>query len=94
MQYVASCVLASVLRIMLVFSGVAIMLFNSTPNYTSLVWKTPRPVQGTREHILLWCEARTGLTLDEHGDVRVLDAKTWHERRERLEKLGGPPRTD
>ena len=58
---------------------------------TARLWKAPRPVQGTPEHILLWCEARTGLTLDEYGDVRVLDAKTWHERRERLEKIGGPP---
>ena len=39
-------------------------------------------------------EARTGLTLDERGDIRELDAKTWHERRERLEKLGGPPVID
>jgi hypothetical protein len=51
-------------------------------------------VQGTPEQILLWCEVRTGLTIDEYGGVRALDAKTWHERRERLEKLGGPPRTD
>ena len=55
---------------------------------TARLWKAPRAVQGTPEHILLWCEAHTGLTLDERGDVRVLDAKTW---RERLEKLGGPP---
>jgi hypothetical protein len=53
--------------------------------------KTRRIVQGTPEHILLWCDVRTGLTLDEYGDVRVLDAKTWRERRERLEKLGGAP---
>jgi WD40 repeat protein len=61
---------------------------------TARLWKAPRPVQGTPEHILLWCEARTGLTLDERGDVHALDATTWHERRERLEKLDGPPRTD
>jgi hypothetical protein len=61
---------------------------------TARLWKVPRPVLGTPKHILLWCEVRTGLTLDEHGDVRILDAKTWHERRERLEKLGGPPPTD
>jgi hypothetical protein len=41
-------------------------------------------------------ESAVSLLADGHerGDVRVLDAKTWHERRERLEKLGGPPRTD
>jgi hypothetical protein len=58
---------------------------------TAPLWKGPRPVQGTPEQILLSCEVRTGLTLDEYGDVRVLNAKTWHERRERLENLGGPP---
>jgi WD40 repeat protein len=62
--------------------------------YHAILWKAPRPVQGTPEHILLWCEARTGLTLDEHGDVRALDAETWDERRERLQKLGGPPVSD
>ena len=61
---------------------------------TARLWKAPRPVQGTPEQILLWCEARTGLTLDEYGDVHVLDAKTWHQRRERLEKLGSPPGMD
>jgi WD40 repeat protein len=61
---------------------------------TAQLWKAPRPVLGTPEHILLWCEAHTGLTLDERGDVRALDAKTWHQRRERLEKLGGPPVSD
>jgi len=61
---------------------------------TARLWKAPRPVQGTPEHILLWCEVRTGLTLDERGDVRALDAKTWLERRERLEKLGDPPLLD
>ena len=58
---------------------------------TARLWKAPRPVQGTPQHILLWCEVRTGLTLDERGDVRALDTKTWLERRERLEKLGGLP---
>jgi WD40 repeat protein/serine/threonine protein kinase len=69
-------------------------VLTASSDNTALLWKAPRPVQGTPDHILLWCEARTGLTLDEHGDVRVLDAKTWHERRERLEKLGGPPGMD
>jgi hypothetical protein len=29
--------------------------------------------------------------LDEHGQVRALDAATWQQRRQQLEKLGGPP---
>ena len=56
---------------------------------TARLWKAPRPVQGTPEHIVLWAEVRTGLTLDERGDVRTLSSAEWNERRERLEKLGG-----
>lgn len=33
----------------------------------------------------------TGNEADEHGNARVLDAAAWHDRRDRLEKLGGPP---
>ena len=29
--------------------------------------------------------------LSETGEVRMLDAKEWHERRQSLVKLGGPP---
>jgi hypothetical protein len=36
----------------------------------------------------------TGLEVDDLTAVRVLHAATWHERRERLEKLGGPPVMD
>jgi hypothetical protein len=34
------------------------------------------------------------IEVDEHGNARVLTAAEWHERRERLEKLGGPPVPD
>jgi hypothetical protein len=33
----------------------------------------------------------TGIELDEYGGVRVLDAPVWQQRRQRLQKLGGPP---
>ena len=33
----------------------------------------------------------TGVELDEHGLVRILDAATWQKRRQRLQELGGPP---
>ena len=61
---------------------------------TARLWKAPRSVQGTPEHIVLWAEARTGLTLDERGDVRGLSADEWRERKTRLDKLGGSPVLD
>ncbi len=46
--------------------------------------------QAIPERILLWTQVITGMEV-EHGAIRVLDAKTWEERRRRLERLGGPP---
>jgi WD40 repeat protein/serine/threonine protein kinase len=51
----------------------------------------PEPVQGTARRIILWTQILTGMELDSHGVVRVLDSKTWQERRLQLEALGGPP---
>jgi WD40 repeat protein len=48
-------------------------------------------LQGDPKRICLWIQVITGLELDEWGGVRVLDGATWHERRERLDKLDGPP---
>jgi hypothetical protein len=36
-------------------------------------------------------EVMTGLELDDHGVVHVLDAATWQQRRRRLEQQGRPP---
>jgi hypothetical protein len=33
----------------------------------------------------------TGMETDDFGTIRVLDAAAWQERRQRLQKLGGPP---
>jgi tetratricopeptide (TPR) repeat protein len=38
-----------------------------------------------------WVQVRTGLTLDEDGQVKPLDHSAWRERRERLAALGGVP---
>ena len=47
--------------------------------------------QGDPERILLWTQVITGAELDEYGQVRILDANTWQQRRRRLQELGGPP---
>jgi WD40 repeat protein len=55
------------------------------------LWQPPAPVAGDVERIVLWTQVLTGLELDADGVARVLDAATWHERRLRLNALGGPP---
>ncbi len=40
---------------------------------------------------MFWTRVITGLEVDDQTAVRVLDAATWRERRERLERLGAPP---
>jgi WD40 repeat protein len=57
---------------------------------TARLWRVPQ-VHGDPEQVLLWTQVITGLELDAAGNARVLDAATWHERRQRLQKLGGPP---
>jgi hypothetical protein len=52
----------------------------------------PNAVAGEVERITLWTQVLTGMELDDHGAVQVLDGPTWQERRRRLEQLGGPPR--
>jgi WD40 repeat protein len=58
---------------------------------TARLGSAPAPVQGDRNRLTLWAQVVTGLELDDDGEVRLLDAPTWGERRQRLRQLGGPP---
>ena len=58
---------------------------------TARIWKIPQPLRGDPQRILLWAQVITGLEADERGDIRMLDAATWQQRRQRLQDLGGPP---
>jgi WD40 repeat protein len=55
------------------------------------LWRVPAPLEGEAERVRLGIEFTVGLELDAGGAVVELDAKTWRERWERLQKLGGPP---
>ncbi len=52
--------------------------------YTEAVTTAARRIE-------VWVQVITGMALDDGGAVRVLDAKEWHQRKQRLEELGGPP---
>jgi hypothetical protein len=57
---------------------------------TLRLWEVPAPLEGEVERILCWTEVITGVEMDTDGVVHVLDAAAWHERRRRLDDLGGP----
>src|SRR5207237_1149031 len=59
---------------------------------TARLWPVPQPLQADPERIEVWVQVITGMELDAGGAVRVLDAEEWHQRKQRLEALGGPPR--
>jgi len=54
------------------------------------LWKI-HPLAGDPERIRLWAQVITGMETDDYGTIRVLDAAAWQDRRQRLQKLGGPP---
>jgi serine/threonine protein kinase/WD40 repeat protein len=60
------------------------------PDQQAQVWRMPAPLKGNPEQIRLWIETLTGMELDSGGALVDLDAQTWNERYDRLQKLGGP----
>ncbi len=58
---------------------------------TARLWEVPSPLPGTVKRSALWTQVLTGMELDDHGAVRMLDAEEWQQRRSQLEELGGPP---
>jgi WD40 repeat protein len=63
----------------------------TTTMHRAQLWAVPVPVPGEAERLRLWVEVSTGLELDASGAVVELDSATWQQRRQRLERLGGPP---
>ena len=55
------------------------------------LFEVPQPVEGDAARLRLWVEVITMRELDAGGEVADLDAAAWQQRRDRLQKLGGPP---
>jgi len=51
-------------------------------------WQLSTPVDGDAEQLELWTQVVTGMELEANGGVRVLDATTWLERRQKLNDSG------
>jgi WD40 repeat protein/serine/threonine protein kinase len=53
-------------------------------------WDAPAPVTDPLPRVRLWVQVLTGMTLDEDGAVRLLDAAAWQDRRRQLGQDVGP----
>jgi WD40 repeat protein/serine/threonine protein kinase len=58
------------------------------------VVRTPRPVEGEVERIVLWVKILTGKELDADGEVHLLDFDDWQRARRELQRRGGSPEPD
>jgi WD40 repeat protein len=67
------------------------VLTGGTDNMARVWAGLPPPPKGSTERLVLWAQVTTGAELGAGGNVRMLDAPTWQDRRRRLEVLGGPP---
>jgi hypothetical protein len=54
-------------------------------------WRVSAARLMNMERLRLWVEVATGYELDPGGAPVELDATTWRQRWDRLQKLGGPP---
>ncbi|MBI2805843.1 MAG: protein kinase [Planctomycetes bacterium] len=59
---------------------------------TARLWALPPVVEGSNEQIRTWIEVLTGMELDDRGNARSLDAASWEQRKQKLERLGWPLR--
>jgi WD40 repeat protein len=55
------------------------------------LWQVPPQLDGSSRRITLWVQVVSGLELDGNEDVHVLDAESWHARRQSLQGMGGSP---
>jgi WD40 repeat protein len=58
---------------------------------TARLWELPEPAEGDVERIRLWVQVLTGMELGSDEVIRILDARAWRERQQRLAGLDGAP---
>ena len=58
---------------------------------TARLWFLPERVNDSPEHLRLWVETMTWLTMDDQGGTRRLKADEGKRKQEKLNAQGGPP---
>jgi tetratricopeptide (TPR) repeat protein len=58
---------------------------------TAWLWDTPTPVASDADRIVLWTQVITAMELNDSNVIQPLSGPDWEQRREDLEKHGGPP---
>src|SRR5262249_57056035 len=66
-------------------------ILTGTASTTARLWRIEGPLEADVGRVSLWAQVVTGKELDARGALREIDARTWSQRRQRLEELGGPP---
>jgi hypothetical protein len=54
------------------------------------LWDVPPPVVGDIPRVVLWAQTLAGMELDLNGVAHPLTPQALHQRRQRLDELGGP----
>lgn len=75
----------------LAFSPDGSRLWAASFDRTVKAWDLVQPTAGKVNQIVTWLQVLSGLELDADGVFRELNATRWHERRQKLAELGGPP---
>jgi WD40 repeat protein len=67
------------------------LVATTLPDRTVALWQVPDPMPAAPQRLVLWTQVITGMELDADHVWRILDARTWEERRAQLQQVGGPP---
>jgi roadblock/LC7 domain-containing protein len=76
------------------FSPDGKVIFTKSDGEMAQLWDAPTPSSVSTERIALWTEIITYMELDSSGAAHILTDSAWKRRREMLETLGGPSRTE
>ena len=67
-------------------------ILTGSEDKTAKLWKCRVPWRVESSKSCVWTQVITGMKLDDNNVVRSVEVSMWRHYRQRLTKLGGPPR--